>query len=419
MFYAWQSDRPNNLCRSFIRRALDEAKKQLEGDLDIQDAVRGEVVVDQDTQDVPGSPPITETIFRKIRECNAFIADLTPTFTGQNKRIAPNPNVLIEYGYALHALGDQRIIGVFNEAFGKPDELPFDLRHRRWPIRYRAHEDDTEEARREERQRLARELARAIRSIIKTLAESRSSGLTGAASTAVDTPAAFPVTAHQAAYAHLAARGVTDQFPWDEPLVQLDSGTRIGLREAPTIFLNLRSHKAGRQLDNASVQRIARASLRPLADNRSDGRSLARSRHGAVVYASSGTSPPVALTASILARDGSLSGIDRFHLRMNGSEQRTDPYVPTVAVEEILMDGLANFMSVAEHQLNLELPLDVAVGLEGVEGFMLAISRPLYFQELAGPILVKLSPARRSGSVAGVTGACVCDASGLNWLRVG
>ena len=28
-------------------------------------------------------------------------------------------------------------------------------------------------------------------------------------------------------------------------------------------------------------------------------------------------------------------------------------------------------------------------------------------------------PARRSGSVAGVTGACVCDGSGLNWLRVG
>ena len=33
--------------------------------------------------------------------------------------------------------------------------------------------------------------------------------------------------------------------------------------------------------------------------------------------------------------------------------------------------------------------------------------------------VVKLPPARFSGSVAGVTGACVCDASGVNWLRVG
>ena len=33
--------------------------------------------------------------------------------------------------------------------------------------------------------------------------------------------------------------------------------------------------------------------------------------------------------------------------------------------------------------------------------------------------VVKPPPARRSGSVAGVTGACVCDGWGLNWLRVG
>ena len=33
--------------------------------------------------------------------------------------------------------------------------------------------------------------------------------------------------------------------------------------------------------------------------------------------------------------------------------------------------------------------------------------------------VVKPPPARRSGSVAGVTGACVCDGSGVKWLRVG
>ena len=36
-----------------------------------------------------------------------------------------------------------------------------------------------------------------------------------------------------------------------------------------------------------------------------------------------------------------------------------------------------------------------------------------------GLTVVKPPPARRSGSVAGVTGACVCDGWGLNWLRVG
>jgi len=35
------------------------------------------------------------------------------------------------------------------------------------------------------------------------------------------------------------------------------------------------------------------------------------------------------------------------------------------------------------------------------------------------PVGVKLIPAPRSGSVARVTGACVCDGSGVNWHRVG
>ena len=38
---------------------------------------------------------------------------------------------------------------------------------------------------------------------------------------------------------------------------------------------------------------------------------------------------------------------------------------------------------------------------------------------LMNPPVVKPPPARRSGSVAGVTGACICDGWGLNWLRVG
>ncbi|RTM15386.1 MAG: hypothetical protein EKK33_02145 [Bradyrhizobiaceae bacterium] len=46
-------------------------------------------------------------------------------------RPTPNPNVLIELGYALRTLGYERIILVFNRAFGKIEDLPFDLRARR------------------------------------------------------------------------------------------------------------------------------------------------------------------------------------------------------------------------------------------------------------------------------------------------
>jgi len=47
------------------------------------------------------------------------------------KRAVPNPNVLIELGYALKALGHERIVLVFNKTFGKIEKLPFDLRMHR------------------------------------------------------------------------------------------------------------------------------------------------------------------------------------------------------------------------------------------------------------------------------------------------
>ena len=54
-----------------------------------------------------------------------------------------NPNVLIEYGYALRCHGHDNIIAVLNTAFGEShtDNLPFDLRHLRWPIKYHLSSD--------------------------------------------------------------------------------------------------------------------------------------------------------------------------------------------------------------------------------------------------------------------------------------
>ena len=48
-----------------------------------------------------------------------------------NKKLTPNPNVLIELGYAIHLLGWERIICVNNVKYGKNELLPFDLRSHR------------------------------------------------------------------------------------------------------------------------------------------------------------------------------------------------------------------------------------------------------------------------------------------------
>jgi hypothetical protein len=96
LFYSWQSDRPSELCRRFIDTALRTAAEALAGTIGV------EIEVDSDTQNEPGTPPITETILRKIRECDAFVADMTfVAETGDGKRV-PNPNVMGEYGYALN-----------------------------------------------------------------------------------------------------------------------------------------------------------------------------------------------------------------------------------------------------------------------------------------------------------------------------
>jgi hypothetical protein len=119
---------------------------------------------------VPGSPPIVETIFRKVDTAAIFVADLT--FVG--KRLGgnptPNPNVLIEYGWALKRLGYGRIIAVMNVAFGDPKEksLPFDLAHLRHPLQYFCASGADADSRRKSRSVLAKELQVAIKAVVES-----------------------------------------------------------------------------------------------------------------------------------------------------------------------------------------------------------------------------------------------------------
>ena len=76
---------------------------------------------------VPGLPDIVQTIFSKIEASSAFVADVSFTSMSPSKRLCANANVLIELGYALHSLGDERLIILMNEAFGSPrDQMPCD-----------------------------------------------------------------------------------------------------------------------------------------------------------------------------------------------------------------------------------------------------------------------------------------------------
>ena len=162
IFYSWQSDLPNPTNRGFIQAALENAAEKIKDD----NTVEVEPVVDRDTKNVPGSPDIASTIFTKITGSDIFVADVSIVTRADKMRLCPNPNVLIELGYAIKTLGHERIILVFNKSFGKIEELPFDLRTRRVLV-YEMAEKDKDRA--TERKKVESQLEEAIRAALEIL----------------------------------------------------------------------------------------------------------------------------------------------------------------------------------------------------------------------------------------------------------
>jgi hypothetical protein len=125
IFYSWQNDLSPKDHRYFIDKCIRSALKGLEKDVDIY------MEYDRDTMGLVGSPDIASTIFEKIDKSVMFICDVSIINAFENGKKTPNPNVLIELGYAANKLGWDRIICLFDSTTGEIDDLPFDLRQKR------------------------------------------------------------------------------------------------------------------------------------------------------------------------------------------------------------------------------------------------------------------------------------------------
>ncbi|WP_217932770.1 MULTISPECIES: hypothetical protein [Bacteroides] len=128
IFYSWQSDLPKNQNLNFIETSIKDALKRLRQ----QKPISLDIKLDKATRNLAGSPDIAESIFSKIGNSSIFIADISiinKDYDGLRK--TPNPNVLVELGYAARSLGWEKIICVYNTDFGNYNDLPFDLRNRR------------------------------------------------------------------------------------------------------------------------------------------------------------------------------------------------------------------------------------------------------------------------------------------------
>ncbi len=156
IFYSWQSDLPNKTNRTAIETALKKVVKNIKNT-----ELTLEIAIDRDTKGLSGTPDINKSIFDKIKNSQIFLSDISIINSNEKTgRKTPNPNVLIELGYAAALLGWQRVICVFNKQYGSPEDLPFDLKFRR-PLIFNCSMSNTE------LEHLTKTLQIAIESIIK------------------------------------------------------------------------------------------------------------------------------------------------------------------------------------------------------------------------------------------------------------
>lgn len=124
IFYSWQSD------VEFNNRAIRESLR-----LSITDLERLEsfpfLEIKDSTSNLVGATHIPDSILADISKSDIFICDLAiiGQSNNQNRKI-PNPNVLIELGYAISKLGWSRIVVLFNEQLGDLKDVPFDIEKR-------------------------------------------------------------------------------------------------------------------------------------------------------------------------------------------------------------------------------------------------------------------------------------------------
>jgi hypothetical protein len=352
IFYSWQSDLPNNINRSFIEKALIAAIKQIGRELNIEEAARDkEIVLDKDTKGVPGIPPIAQVILDKISNCGIFVPDVT--FVGKSVvgRPVPNPNVLIEYGWALKSIGHNRIIPVINTFYGEPTEanLPFDMRHLRRPLTYHLNERANDEERRRVKETLVKELANAIRLVIDSgLIEKEEAGFFEIPSTT--NPSTFLRQDEMV--------GIQEDRFGPEGHLKLPETQRLFLRLIPTKAVPvIKSSKL-------ALDMVRSGGLAPLTYG-GGGISTGRNKYGAFVCSKEND---IVHQMTQLFKDQELWGIDA-ELLDRKMFRTSFSFFPFVPFESTFKISLKNYLTFASDTLKLPLPLRFIAGATDVEGY--------------------------------------------------
>ena len=117
IFWAWQADFKSS--RNQIENVLKDLVEAVNRDRESVYPVRIETAVDIGD----GAVRIDTTLLSKICDADILIADVTPVYRAF-KRLTPNPNVLVEVGYALASKVPHEILLI--EKRREPEQIPGD-----------------------------------------------------------------------------------------------------------------------------------------------------------------------------------------------------------------------------------------------------------------------------------------------------
>ena len=372
IFFSWQVDRAAHAGRDLIEQALKLVVGRISQDATVEKAIR-DLKIDHDTKGVPGSPPIVDTIFRKIDKAAVFVPDLT--FVGQRAdgRPTPNPNVMIEYGWALKSLSYPRIVPVMNTAFGKPtaNSMPFDMGHLRHPTLYQCPDNVDNSGRVQVIEDLAKELEREIRAVLE------SEEFTSAQPKPPE-PAKFvprqPVDGRARFKAAKEAIGIAHDF--------LDGPREIFLSERPACWFRLwPEFDPGKTWTVDEVEKAMKPFVYPLSRSW-QGYDLIRGADGYGTFGVRDKSN-IALAVVFGFITGEIWTVDTFWLDLHRDAKKGESIIPVQEAE--YRSALLNYGEVLSG-LGVKPPYRWNAGMENLKGRVLyAAVTPGYMRSLPRP----------------------------------
>jgi hypothetical protein len=356
VFYAWQSDTPQRFNRYLIRIALEIAARRITEDA----AFDAQVRIDADTEGVPGQPPVTETILRKITECDIFAPDLTfVARTASDDKLIPNPNVMTEYGYALHAKSHAAMMPVMNTAFGPPEKLPFDMGHLRHPIQYRL---DPSSARNAERRTVRKSLSKELEDVLRLMIAAKIEE--------VRQETLFPEAK--------AARPPAFFFKANDPLVVFGQQSEQQYKYSNDRAIYLRLFPA-----HGDQPPVGLAKLKAIFDARKPcpmsmliGGVPGRNSLGSIIIDPQTSTTTEGITQGFST--GELWGINSRVFSVDVQKRLNDEpvkinFVGMIGVERVCVRTLENYVKVALGEMKLRLPFVVELGAIGLDDVYLAV----------------------------------------------